>query len=251
MKKEKHSVLRPDRNRPEKPPPPRNAKPSREEAEVFVPSYAGPTKTDKPPRSKASGSGSREKPAFKGPSTLPRKAQEEYDDQRPRRSRGAGESAEQYVRLRIRVVKGRLSVVDSHLVDGPLSQARSFPGGNAYEVTLGDRLLHAGALPDLGVQRSFVDPPESRKQRGHHLTERAVYEFTVRVPAYELTRDTIGQISVRLYRLKEEARSERFTALPLSTQFERQARLVSEMTGLPDSVLPRRIEKRGDRTPKA
>jgi hypothetical protein len=55
-------------------------------------------------------------------------------DQRPRRRRG-GES-EQYIRLRIRVRNGRLSVVDSHLVDGPLGQVTGFPGSHAYEVTL-------------------------------------------------------------------------------------------------------------------
>ena len=118
---------------------------------------------------------------------------------------------EQYIRMRVRVRDGQLSVVDSHLVDGPLSQTTGFSGGHAYEVTLDDRLLHAGHLADLGEQRSFVNPsPKAPKeQKGHHLTERYSYEFMARVPAAEVTRETIGRIAVRLHRLKEEARVDR------------------------------------------
>ena len=113
---------------------------------------------------------------------------------------------EQYIRLRIRVHNDRLSIIDSHLVDGPLSQTRGFSAANAYEVTLGDRLLHAGALPDLGVQRSFVNPAGPPEQRGHYFTERPTYEFIARLPADEVSRETIGKIAVRLYRVKDEAR---------------------------------------------
>jgi hypothetical protein len=157
--------------------------------------------------------------------------------------------AEQYVRLRLRVRGDRLSVVDSHLVDGPLGQVAGFPGANAYEVTLGDRLLHAGALPDLGVQRSFVNPEGPAEQRRHFVTERDVYEFVARVPANEVTPETLGELRVTLHRVKEEARAPRLTAEPLGRQFERQLRPVAELVGLPESVLPAAIEERGGRTP--
>ena len=59
--------------------------------------------------------------------------------QRPKPADGgrAAPRAEQYVRLRVRVREGRLSVIDSHLVDGPLGRPRTFGGSNAYELTLG------------------------------------------------------------------------------------------------------------------
>jgi hypothetical protein len=76
----------------------------------------------------------------------------------------------------------QLSVVDSHLVDAPLGQVTGLPRGNAYEVTLNGRLLHAWALPRFGVQRSFPLPDGTGVQRGHFVTERDV-EFMVRVPA--------------------------------------------------------------------
>lgn len=217
-----------------------------------VPSYQGPKKTGKKPSLNAKSTGSA-KVAFKPglarhPSSVTGEAM--MGDQVARSSRSKVTPVrEQYVRLRIRVHNDRLTILDSHLVDGPLSQTNSFSGTNAYEVTLGDRLLHAGALPDLGVQRSFVNPNGPPEQWGHHFTERPIYEFMARVPAHELSPKTIGDIKVRLYRLKDEARTDRIGSAPLAQQFERQIRPIGELVGLPTSVLPAAIEKRGGRTP--
>jgi hypothetical protein len=149
----------------------------------------------------------------------------------------------------VRVRGDRLSVIDSHLVDGPLGQTQGFSGPNVYEVTVDDRLLHAGALPDLGVQRSFVNPVGPPEQQGHHFTDRSTYEFMARVPAHEVTPETIGKIAVRLHRAKDEARTDRLGSAPLAHQFPREIRQVAELVGLPASVLPEAIEERGDRTP--
>ncbi|MGI8816534.1 MAG: hypothetical protein ACR2G2_14985 [Pseudonocardia sp.] len=126
------------------------------------------------------------------------------------------------MRLRVRVRGDQLSVIDSHLVDGPLAQTTAFPGSNAYEVTFGERLLYAGALPDLGVQRSFDNPAGPTLQRGHHLTERDGFEFSARVPAHEQTADTLGGIRIILHRVKEEARTPRLGSQPLGQQVERE-----------------------------
>jgi hypothetical protein len=166
-------------------------------------------------------------------------------------SADSGNSGPQYVRLRIRLRGDQMSVLDSHLVDGPLGQVTGFPGTNAYEVTLDGRLLHAGALPDLGVQRSFPNPDGPRLQQGHFMTERDVVEFMARVPAEELTPESIGRVRVTLHRVTEEARAPRLGDEPLAQQFERQLRPVAELDGLPESVLPDAIEARGGRTPSA
>jgi hypothetical protein len=222
---------------------------------VEVPSYDKPKKkTNKKPSRGLRQTGPAKavfKPgAGRHPAVASRDVTQEDQIARPSR-RSAAATREQYVRLRIRVHNDRLSVLDSHLVDGPLSQANTFAGPNAYEVTVGDRLLHADALPDLGVQRSFVNPSGPPEQRGHHITERPIYEFTARVPAHELSRKTLSGIRVRLYRLKDQARTDSLSSAPLAQQFERQMRRVAELTGLPASVLPAAIEKRGGRTPSA
>jgi hypothetical protein len=224
---------------------------AKDQRPVEPPSYDGPPKADQPPGPRRG----RSKDEFvKGSARRPRSPKEMTDlpdMQRPRRRRAAsGEQPEQYVRLRIRVREDRMSVVDSHLVDGPLSQVTAFPGSNAYEVTLGDRLLHAGALPDVGVQRSFVAPDAPRDQRTHHITEPATFEFSARVPAGEVTPDTIGDIAVRLHRVKGEARADVLTGERLDVQFRREMRPVSELRGLPEAALPEAIERRGAGTPR-
>jgi hypothetical protein len=90
----------------------------------------------------------------------------------------------------------------------------------------GDRVLHAAPLPDLGIQRSFADPPGAKRQRGHYFTERQIYEFAARVPAHEIGPKTFGKITVRLYRLKESIQSDQPPVVPMHRQFERQVRLV-------------------------
>ncbi|MFL5959963.1 MAG: hypothetical protein ACJ75G_06855 [Gaiellaceae bacterium] len=226
-------------------------------SEAEIPTYEGASKTDKMPKPKKGRRADQVKPPFNaGNVRRPRTTSKEADfgDQRPGRNRaGGGSSAgrEQYVRLRVRVHRGRLSIVDSHLVDGPLGQATGFPAGNAYEVTVGDRLLHAGALPDLGVQRSFSNPEGPPEQRGHYISERSTYEFTARVPAEEVTPDTIGKIAVRLHRVKGEAGVDRIGDAPLAKQLAREMRPIAEVVGLPDSALPEAIERRGGRTPNA
>jgi hypothetical protein len=220
------------------------------------PAYDGPAKTDKEQPRKTRRSG-RAKPSA-GQVQRPRASskQAEFGDQMPRRTGRSprsvgGAPVEQYIRLRVRVRGDRLSILDSHLVDGPLAQAQGFATANAYEITVGDRLLHAGALPDLGGQRSFVNPDGPPEQQGHHITERPVFEFMARVPAHEVTPETISTIAVRLHRIKDEARTDRLGVEPLAAQFPREVRTVAELVGLPESVLPEAIEARGGRTPRA
>src|SRR4051794_18771367 len=137
------------------------------------------------------------------------------DQQPPPAPRKAGEG---YVRLRVRVENGQMSVVDSHRVEGPLAQTTAFEGAYAYEVTDGDRLLHAGSIPDLGVFRSFAHPDGVLEQRRHHSYEMSTYEFHARVPAAALTRAALPNVTVVLYRVKEHPASRAPLARGLSAE---------------------------------
>lgn len=243
-----------DESRPGKPPAPpagARARPS----DVEPPAYDGEKKTDKSPSARNQGTGA-SKPAQE-PVRRPRAGSRGSDDVPPgdqippkaRRGAKPRPAGEQYIRMRVRVRGDQLSVIDSHLVDGPLGQTAGFSGANAYEVSVDDRLLHAGSLPDLGFQRSFVNPNGPADQRGHHFTDRSTFEFMARVPAHEVTPETIGRIAVRLHRVKEEARTDRLGPAPMIEQFARQVRPIAELVGLPASVLPEAIEERGGRTP--
>ncbi len=173
----------------------------------------------------------------------------EHPAQQPRSHDGSGRPAEQYVRLRVRVHGDRLTVLDSHLVDGPLAAPTTLHGAGVYEVTMGDRLVHAAAVPDLGLeQRSFPNLEGPPDQRGHHFTERPASELSVRIPAEELTADTIGAVQVRLYRLVEPASGVRVGAQSLGAQLHERVEPIAQLTGLPESALPEAIEARAGRT---
>jgi hypothetical protein len=173
----------------------------------------------------------------------------EHPAQKPRSGDGSGQPTEQYVRLRVQVRGDRLTVLDSHLVDGPLTAPTTLHGAGVYEVTVGDRLVHAAAVPDLGLeQRSFPNLEGPPEQRGHHFTERPTSEFSVRIPAEELTAETIGSVQVRLHRLVEPASGVQVGAQSLGAQLRDRVEPVAELTGLPESALPEAIESRGGRT---
>ena len=169
-----------------------------------------------------------------------RGAPPDQGDQQPRRVRG--KSAERYVRLHVRVDDGTFSIVDSHIVEGPLAQSATFEGGYAYEVTDGDRLLHAGSIPDLGVVRSFAHPNGTLEQMRHHIYSLSTYEFNARVPVDALKRASLSKTAVVLYRVKERPSSRAalgppLLAAPLGEQRERAMREVGRVVGLPPSVL--------------
>jgi hypothetical protein len=165
---------------------------------------------------------------------------------------GAGDpdpEASGYVRIRIRARDGQLRVVDSSLVEGPLAQPTGFPMPNAYEVSLDGRLLHADAVPELGVSRSFPNPGGPPVQQGHHFGVQDIVEFVVRVPAREITPDTVGRIQVQLHRVKDEVPAAGSPEGAVSDRFRRAVRPIAELVGLPASVLPQQIRERGAVTP--
>lgn len=169
-----------------------------------------------------------------------RAAQDELPDQVPgRRRRDPGEGPGQYVRFRMRVEDGKMSIVDSHLVDSALMMPPTLYGEYAYEVTDGATVLHADSIPDLGVVRSFADPKGTREQLRHHTYRESTYEFDVRAPASQLIGAALSKISVVLYRVKERAPTRPMTTLaPLGRQFERELREVTRVSRIPAAALP-------------
>jgi hypothetical protein len=159
-------------------------------------------------------------------------------DQQPRKP---PKSPERYVRLRVRVDDGELSIVDSHVIEGPLAQASTFEGAFAYEVVHGDSLLHAGSLPDLNTVRSFAHPNGTPEQKRHHTYELSTYEFNARLPAAAIKPTTLRKIAVVLHRVKERphvhAAFGQPLAAPLGVQQAREMREVGRVVGLPASVL--------------
>ncbi len=73
-------------------------------------------------------------------------------------------------------------------------------------------------------------------------------EFTVRVPADQLTRETLGSVAVTLHRVKAAAPSRPLTERSLGDQYLEEMRPVVGLVGLPEWVLPSALAKAGKRT---
>jgi len=224
---------------------------------VEPPKGRGPVKKEGPGPSPRSTRGKKAKPtdtkAAKAAAAAARKApgrrraEDELPDQVPgrqRRTRSRSEGSGRYVRFRMRVEDGKMSIVDSHLVDSELMMPPTLYGEYAYEVTDGATLLHADSIPDLGVVRSFADPNGTREQLRHHTYRESTYEFDVRVPADQLVGAALSKIAVVLYRVKEQAPTRALTTrVPLGTQFERELREVTRVSRIPPAALPSSLRK--------
>lgn len=138
-----------------------------------------------------------------------------------------------YVRLRLQVRDGDVSVLGAKAVEGPLVEPK-LQGALAYEATLGKKRIAAGAIPDVGEKRSFPAPKAKGEQATHFVTPLETYEINVRVPKDEVTLEKLPRLEVALYRMKEDVPRVHRAALldaPLAVQFEKQVREVGRLKG--------------------
>jgi hypothetical protein len=158
----------------------------------------------------------------------------------PQEPKKEAKPSEGYVRLHVRVDNGQMSVIGSQQVDGPLAEVSAFPGGHAYEVTLEGKRLHAGALPDLNLVRSFPNPNGPPQEQLHHTYELPTYDFNVRVPRQALTSKALSKVEVALYRVKDTVPKVLAGIQPLADAHDRELREVARMKGLPATVLKKK-----------
>jgi hypothetical protein len=138
-----------------------------------------------------------------------------------------------YVRLRLLVRDGEVSVLSAKSVEGPLVEGK-IQGALAYEVMLGQKRVAAGAIPDVGEKRSFPVPKGRGQQSGHFVTPLESYEINVRIPKERVSLEALPRLEVALYRLKEELPVEHpdeLREIPLGMQFEKQVREVGRLKG--------------------
>lgn len=157
----------------------------------------------------------------------------------------AEKQPEGYVRLRLRVHNGDMTVVGAKAVEGPLVESK-LQGDLAYEVTVGQKRVAVGAIPDAGERRSFPDPKAKKPEmKGHNVTPLETYEVNVRVPKEEVSASALPRLEVALYRVKKELPVEAATAAvagPIGPQFEHELREVGRVKVKPDQ-LPARVAK--------
>lgn len=150
--------------------------------------------------------------------------------------------AQGYLRLRVRLENGELSVVGARAVEGPLAFDESLDGELVYEVRVGQRRIGIGAVPDAGEMRSFPPPEPREGQIGHHVVPLPAIEFNVRIPSEKLPPAALQQLSIDVYEMKERPeRPYRLSAEPLAEQYEKDARLVARLRGVEMQKLEPRV----------
>jgi hypothetical protein len=165
-----------------------------------------------------------------GPGVKARSRPEMKEPPAPR-TKATQKEPEGYVRVRLRVTDGVATVMGAKAVEGPLVESK-LQGELAYEVTLGKKRLAAGAVPDVGEQRSFPHPEGKGELAGHHVTSLPTYELQVRVPKARVTTKSLPRLEIALYRLKEPLPLERVGDAPIGQQFERELREVARVKGI-------------------
>ncbi len=163
-----------------------------------------------------------------------------YPDQEPpkpprgtRPSGGrAGKAKEGYVRLRVLVEDGALSVAGAKFVEGPLAETNVLHPGLAYEVRLGSRRIAAGEVADSSVWRSFPDPLGRPGLQGHHIAAVPSYEIAVRIPAQELSVSALSKAQITLYRWQGTGPSTRVTGQSLKAQLKGRVATVATLKGI-------------------
>jgi hypothetical protein len=173
-----------------------------------------------------------------------------YPDQEPPKPpRGAhsaggrsGKIKEGYVRLRVLVEGGALSVAGAKFVEGPLAETNELHPGLAYEVTLGSRNIAAGSVADGGVWRSFPDPLGRPGLQGHHITEVPSYEIAVRIPVQNLSMSALPKAQITLYRWQGTAPATQVTGQPLKAQLKGRIEMVATLKGIQMSRLSKQAQ---------
>lgn len=176
------------------------------------------------------------------PEASARQPRDRGEQAEPRAPTGAGakRGSEGYVRLRLRVHGGDVTVVGAKAVEGPLA-SRRLAGPLLYEATLGSRRVAVGSVQDAGERRSFPHPkPEVPEMSGHHVAPVPSYEVLVRIPRGAVPVKSLPRLQVTLFRVKEPLpvdRAERLGPTPVAAQFTRELREVGCVRGIrPDRL---------------
>lgn len=142
------------------------------------------------------------------------------------------------VRLRLRVNRGRISVIGAHVVPGAITVPDRLEYGLAYEVADGNRLIAAGSVPDVGQRRSYPDPQGREGLEGHHLEELESFELNVRLPQKAFTARSLPRLRVTLFRMKERPEGALVRTQSLFKQFPNQLRSIAELRGISLTEMP-------------
>jgi hypothetical protein len=108
---------------------------------------------------------------------------------------------ESYLRLTVHNENGELTVVAAREVDGPLTVPEVLPSGVSWDVSVGNRRISMGHVPDAGIVRAFANRDVPEPEGRHGFNEVSSFDFNVRIPRQEMTPDLLPNLRLSLHRL--------------------------------------------------
>lgn len=177
---------------------------------------------------------------------VPSKPAEAGDPPRREQAGAVAEAAQDdgsnSVRLRLRITRGQVSVIDVHAVPGVAPAPERLDYGLVYEVRNGNRRVAIGSVPDVGMRRSYPDPQGRPGQEGHHLQELESIEVNLRLPQREFSAAALPKLNVQLFRMKSQPATLAVASVPLAEQFPDVLRPVAELRGIDVKQLSQRLQ---------
>jgi hypothetical protein len=151
------------------------------------------------------------------PTKVPPSAPPGGNPQQPPESQIGSSSSGGYVRMKVRLENGQLSVTGLKQVPGPLAMPSGVVHGYAYEVLLDEQQVALGSIPDVGVRRSFANRDVPGHEGKHHFANVPTIEFFVRIPKGYVSTANLPKLNVVLHNVR--GAPDRLTSLaPLQKQ---------------------------------
>ena len=148
-----------------------------------------------------------------------------------------------YLRLRLRVVEGEARVRGVKFVEGPLDRPDTISAGLSYEAKVGGKRVAVGDVPDFGERRSFPDPTGRAGMERHHLSEIETPDFTVRIPADEVSEAQLAELSVDLFRWRGKGPGDHIAVTELSRQPKAAVTRIARLDGLQEADVPAPVRR--------
>ena len=152
-------------------------------------------------------------------------------EQKPKRAR---RTAESYLRLRVRVENGNMSIVDARQVEGPLIQSSIIQNGYVAELLHNGNPVAVEAIADLGERRPYFDPGRALVEGAAHGSfDVPTAEFALRIPSGAMLFKNLPKAEIALYQIKDSSQPLRTRAgASLRTDYQSEVREVARLKGV-------------------
>lgn len=182
------------------------------------------------------------------PSRATRNTMDPLPKRKPKPSRGSADGSDQepleaapepeetgsgYIRLRVHVDDGEMTVRDARFVAGPLNKlSEVVTPGLSYEAKVGRRRVALGDVPEVTEWRGYPDPSGRPELEGHHIVEQTSYDFTVRIPADEIDEGSLEDLRIDLFRWRGRGPGDHIQITQLSKEPKTAVERLASLKGV-------------------